>query len=195
MRFYLAAPPLSRGSAIDWDLVLLVRICIIFRNRIFCSFLPSKYINQIKQVTPFSNDIFWMFRCELRETNVTFRESSGRLAGWARMCTGVGNFVRVPSGAYDLSASTAQTRQRLFFSFCDHSSSSFAIENNWVRPHPPERSSKIWNWIQKFRCQNSNLNLPTIKNGFCGYSYLKDPLRILKRTCAQFWNRLLIPVT
>ena len=44
-----------------------------------------------------------------------------------------------------------------------HSSSSFAIENNWVRPHPPERSPKIGIWIEKFRCQNSNLNLPTIK--------------------------------
>ena len=49
-------------------------------------------------------------------------------------------------------------------------------------------------WIEKFRCQNSNLNLPTIKNGFCGYSYLKDLLRILKRICAQFWNRWVIPV-
>ena len=90
---------------------------------------------------------------------------------------------------------TAQTRQRLFFSFCYHNSSSFAIGNNWVRPHPPERSSKIGIWIEKFRCQNSNLNLPTIKNGFYGYSYLKDPLRILKRICAQFWNRWVIPVT
>ena len=44
--------------------------------------------------------------------------------------------------------------------------SSFAVENNWLRPHPPERSSKIGIWIEKFRCQNSNLNLPTIKNGF-----------------------------
>ena len=59
--------------------------------------------------------------------------------------------------------------------------SSFAVENNWLRPHPPERPSKIGIWIEKFGCQNSNLNLPTIKNGFNGYSYLKDPLRILKR--------------
>ena len=93
-----------------------------------------------------------------------------------------------------LHAVTAQTRQRLFFSICDHNSSSFAIENNWVRPHPPERSSKIGIWIEKFRCQNSNLNLPTIKNGFYGYSYLKDPLCILKRICAQFWNCWVIPV-
>ena len=90
---------------------------------------------------------------------------------------------------------TPQTQQRLFFSICDHSSSSFAIENNWVRPHPPERSSKIGIWIEKFRCQNSNLNLPTIKNGFYGYSYLKDLLRIMKRIWAQFWNRWVIPVT
>ena len=76
---------------------------------------------------------------------------------------------------------TAQTRQRLFFPICDHSSRSFAVENNWRRPHLPERPSKIGIWIEKFRCQNSNLNLPTIKNGFCGYSYLKDPLRIMKR--------------
>ena len=79
---------------------------------------------------------------------------------------------------------------------CDHHSSSpFAIENNWVRPHPPKRPPKIGIWIEKFRCQNSNLNLPTIKNGFYGYSYLKDLLRILKRICAQFWNRWVIPVT
>ena len=78
-------------------------------------------------------------------------------------------------------AHTPQTQQRLFFSIWNHSSSSFAIENNWVRPHPPERSSKIGIWIEKFRCQNSNLNLPTIKNGFYGYSYLKYPLRIMKR--------------
>ena len=94
----------------------------------------------------------------------------------------------------NLEQHTRQTRQRLFFSICDHNSSSFAIENNWVRPHPPERSSKIGIWIEKFRCQNSNLNLPTIKNGFYGYSYLKDPLCILKRICAQFWNRWVIPV-
>ena len=93
-----------------------------------------------------------------------------------------------------LACDTPQTQQRLFFSFCDHSGSSFAIENNWVRPHPPERSSKIGIWIEKFRCQNSNLNLPTIKNGFYGYSYLKDLLRILKRICAQFWNPWVIPV-
>ena len=50
---------------------------------------------------------------------------------------------------------------------CDHhSSSSFAIENNWVRPHPPKRPPKIGIWIEKFRCQNSNLNLPTIKKRF-----------------------------
>ena len=59
--------------------------------------------------------------------------------------------------------------------------SSFAVENNWLTPHPPEKPSKIGIWIEKFRCQNSNLNLPTIKNGFYGYSYLKDPLRIMKR--------------
>ena len=76
-----------------------------------------------------------------------------------------------------------------------HSSSSFAVENNWRRPHPPERSSKIGIWIEKFRCQNSNLNLPTIKNGFYGYSYLKDPLRIMKRIWAQFWNPWVMPVT
>ena len=89
---------------------------------------------------------------------------------------------------------TPQTRRRLFFSFCDHSSSYFAVGDNWRRPHPPERSSKIGIWIEKFRCQNSNLNLPTIKNGFYGYSYLKDPLCILKRICAQFWNCWVIPV-
>ena len=97
--------------------------------------------------------------------------------------------------SHDTKQSTPQTQQRLFFSICDHSSSSFAIENNWVRPHPPERSSKIGIWIEKFRCQNSNLNLPTIKNGFYGYSYLKDLLRILKLICAQFWNPWVIPVT
>ena len=72
--------------------------------------------------------------------------------------------------------------------------SSFAIENNWPRPHPPERSPKIGIWIEKFRCQNSNLNLVTIKNGFYGYSYLKDTVRILKRICAQFWDPWVIPV-
>ena len=100
---------------------------------------------------------------------------------------------RVPAGGpVDY---TAQTRQRLFFPICDHSSSSFAVENNWRRPHLPERSSKIGIWIEKFRCQNSNFNLPTIKNGFYGYSYLKDPLRMMKRIWAQFWNRWVIPVT
>ena len=69
-------------------------------------------------------------------------------------------------GDQHLRSCTAQTRQRLFFSICDHNSSSFAIENNWVRPHPPERSSKIGIWIEKFRCHNSNLNLPTIKKRF-----------------------------
>ena len=90
---------------------------------------------------------------------------------------------------------TAQTRQRLFFPICDHSSRSFAVENNWRRPHLPERPSKIGIWIEKLRCQNSNLNPPTIKNGFYGYSYLKDPLRMMKRIWAQFWNRWVIPVT
>ena len=63
---------------------------------------------------------------------------------------------------------TAQTRQRLFFPICDHSSSSFAVENNWRRPHLhlPERPLKIGIWIEKIRCQNSNLNLPTIKKRF-----------------------------
>ena len=40
-----------------------------------------------------------------RATNGTFRESSGRLAGRARMCTEVRNFVRVPSERYDFKPS------------------------------------------------------------------------------------------
>ena len=34
---------------------------------------------------------------------------------------------------------TPQTRRRLFLSFCYHSSSPFAVGDNWRRPHPPER--------------------------------------------------------
>ena len=50
--------------------------------------------------------------------------------------------------------------------------------NNWVRLHSTKRSLKIMLWIEKFRCQNSNLNLPTIKNGFYSFSYLKDSFHI-----------------
>ena len=74
---------------------------------------------------------------------------------------------------YLLLRNTPPTQQRLFFSICVHSRSSFAVENNWRRPHPPERSSKIGIWIEKFRCQNSNLNLPTIKTVFTVIRILK----------------------
>ena len=50
-------------------------------------------------------------------------------------------------------------------------------------------------WIEKFRCQNSNLNLPTIKNGFYRFSYPQDRLRIQNRIQAQFWDPWVMPVT
>ena len=67
--------------------------------------------------------------------------------------------------------------------------------DNWRRPRSFKRSSKTGMNKLKFWCQNSNLNLPTIKNGFYGYSYLKDLLRIMKRIWAQFWNHWVMPVT
>ena len=51
-----------------------------------------------------------------------------------------------------------------------------------------DRAHKTVLWIEKFRCQNSNLNLPTIKNGFYRFSYPQDRLRIQNRSQAQFWN-------
>ena len=67
--------------------------------------------------------------------------------------------------------------------------------NNWVRLHSTKRSLKIMLWIEKFRCQNSNLNLPTIKNGFYSFSYLKDSFHIQIWIFLYFWNRWAIPVT
>ena len=50
-------------------------------------------------------------------------------------------------------------------------------------------------WIEKFRCQNPNLNLPTIKNGFCGFSYPQDLLHIQNHIQAQFWDPWVMSVT
>ena len=36
-----------------------------------------------------------------------------------------------------------------------------------------DRAHKTVLWIEKFRCQNSNLDLPTIKNGFYSFRILK----------------------
>ena len=58
-----------------------------------------------------------------------------------------------------------------------------------------DRAHKTVLWIEKFRCQNSNLNLPTIKNGFCRFSYPQDRLHIQNRIQAQFWNPWVMPVT
>ena len=43
-----------------------------------------------------------MFRCELRATNASFRETAEGLGGFARECTENRNFVRVPSRTYVL---------------------------------------------------------------------------------------------
>ena len=46
-----------------------------------------------------------MFRCELRTTNASFRETAGGPGGFARECTESRNFVRVPSRTYVLKQS------------------------------------------------------------------------------------------
>ena len=51
-------------------------------------------------------------------------------------------------------------------------------EGKWERWAPPKRPPKIGIWIEKFRCQNSNLNLPTIKKVF-------TVIRILKICCVS----------
>ena len=49
-----------------------------------------------------------------------------------------------------------------------------------------DRAHKTVLWIEKFRCQNSNLNIPTTKNGFYRFSYPQDRLRIQNRIQTQF---------
>ena len=64
-----------------------------------------------------------------------------------------------------------------------------------TRPLSFERPQKTELQIEKFRCRNSNLNLLTIKNGFCRFSYPQDRLHIQNRIQAQFWNPWVMPVT
>ena len=57
-----------------------------------------------------------------------------------------------------------------------------------------DRAHKTVLWIEEFRCENSNLNLPTIKDGFYRFPYPQDRLRIQNRIQAQFWNPWVMPV-